>query len=145
MNDKDKTKEQLIAELEEMRQRVAESETVETEYKQSIEALLESEERFRSIVEFAQDAILLVDNHLNIIYWNEGAKSIFGYEKGEILGKSLQILVPERHKDGNKRAMEKVIETGISSNKVQVFKIERVKKDGSEFPAEIATSIWKKR
>ena len=48
--DKDKTKEQLINELVGSRQRVAELETLETERKQAGEALLESEEKYRSLI-----------------------------------------------------------------------------------------------
>ena len=49
MEDEDKAKEQLINELEEMRQQITEFETLETERKQAEETLKESEQRFRAI------------------------------------------------------------------------------------------------
>ncbi len=50
MKDKDKTKEQLVNELEDMRQRVAELEASEIQRKRAQEALRQSEEKYRTLV-----------------------------------------------------------------------------------------------
>ena len=49
MKDEKKTKNQLIQELAEMRQRVAQLEALEIEYKRAGEALRESEEKYRTL------------------------------------------------------------------------------------------------
>jgi PAS domain S-box-containing protein len=87
MTDQDKTKEQLISELGELRQRVAELEAVETERRRAEEALWESEERFRSIIKLSNDSIVLTDEQGIIIEWNRGAEQIFGLKPDEVLGR----------------------------------------------------------
>jgi PAS domain-containing protein len=59
-------------------------------------ALLESEERFRSVTKSANDAIIAADSRGNIISWNDGAERIFGYTEEEISGKPMTVLMPEK-------------------------------------------------
>ncbi len=66
------------------------------------EALRESEERFRRLVEAAKDyAIYMTDADGRVSTWNEGAKRLFGYEEAEIVGEDASILfVPEDRESG---------------------------------------------
>ena len=64
------------------------------EYRKARKALEESEMRFRSVVESANDAIILTDGKNDIISWNKGAATIFGYLEEEVLGKSIQHIMP---------------------------------------------------
>ena len=73
------------------------------------EALKESEERFRRLVEAAKDyAIFMVDAKGIVTTWNEGAERLFGYEEGEILGENASVLfTPEdRRSDRPERELE---------------------------------------
>ena len=54
---------------------------------------IDNEEKFRSIASSAQDAIIFLDNKGLIIYWNESATRIFGFNEKEILNKSLAELI----------------------------------------------------
>ena len=73
----------LIHDLERMgtdlKQRIGERED-------AVAALHESNERFRSIGENAQDGIITVDAQARVIYWNNSAERIFGYSAEEIAG-----------------------------------------------------------
>ena len=60
----------------------------------TLETLRESENRFRSVVESANDAIILIGHTGEIMSWNRSAETIFGYSEGEILGKPLSTLFP---------------------------------------------------
>ena len=70
MNDQDKTREQLISELKELRGRVSALEASETEWRRTEEALQESEERFRLLVEAIPQPIWRSDADGNVIDFN---------------------------------------------------------------------------
>jgi PAS domain S-box-containing protein len=59
------------------------------------EALRESEERYRTVVETAADAVITVSESGTIMFANRAAEQIFGYCKADLLGQSLTVLMPE--------------------------------------------------
>jgi PAS domain S-box-containing protein len=92
MKDQDKTKEQLIDELAELRQRVAELEASEAERKQTEEALWESEAHFRILAEGSIQGILVHQN-TKPLFANKAYANILGYESpDDILG--MESVVP---------------------------------------------------
>jgi PAS domain S-box-containing protein len=62
----------------------------------TLESLEHSEERFRSVVETAIDAIVTVDSNGRIIFWNQKAESMFGYKAGEVIDQPVAVIMPER-------------------------------------------------
>jgi PAS domain S-box-containing protein len=79
MKDRDKSKEQLAGELEELRQRVAELEAAETERERAEEALRESEERFRQMAENSRDVFWMRDlETLDLIYITPAYERLWG-------------------------------------------------------------------
>src|SRR3972149_4555716 len=85
MRDKDKISKQVV-EVVEVRQGVAESE---------MEGGLE-QEKFRLIVELAPNAILMVNQKGEIVLVNSQTEKLFGYNREELIGQSVEILVPDR-------------------------------------------------
>ncbi len=66
----------------------------------NLESELEkSAEKYRSIVEYSSDAILLVDNDFKVIEWNKGAENLYGFKREDVLGKVLPIIPKKRLKE----------------------------------------------
>ena len=67
-----------------------------TQRKEMEEALRDSEEKFRALLEFASVAIVIVDGHGLIQLVNAKAEEMFGYTRRELLGRPVEVLLPER-------------------------------------------------
>jgi len=93
MKDERKTKKQFIAELAELRQRVAELEAAETEHQRAEEALREGEERLRNLFETMAEGVVLIAPDGQIVQANLAAERILGLERSEIEG--LNYIDPE--------------------------------------------------
>ena len=107
MNDKDKTKEQLINELNEIRQQITELEKSGTELKRAEEALRENEERFRIITENALAWIWEVDTNGKYTYSSPLVEKILGYKPEEVLKKHFYDLFhPEEREELKKAAFD---------------------------------------
>jgi two-component system sensor kinase len=105
-------------------------------------ALRESEARFRSVFESATDAIVLADEKGTIVSWNRGAAAMFGYETEEILGRPLVTLMPERYRRRHEEGMQHFKSSGEERVIGSTLELEGLRKDGSEFPIELAIGAW---
>ena len=112
-----------------------------TEHKQAEEKVRESEERFRSLAHLASDAILTMNSDGNIVFWNEASENIYGYSSAEILGKSYLTLVPERLRNVQQERTEKAVSNGELHISDKVVEGIGLRKDGTEFPVELAVSL----
>ncbi len=108
-------------------------------------ALSESEDRFRSLVQSAPDAIVVADDHGYIVSWNEAATKMFQYSPAEVLGKPLTILMPMRYREAHEMGVERMRTTGQSKLIGQVIALQGLRKDGREFPIELSLATWKSR
>ncbi len=86
MKERDKTKNQLIHEVAELRQRIAELEELETQHNQAEETLRQSEEKYRTILENIQEGYYEVDLAGNYTFLNDSMCRIWGYPKEELMG-----------------------------------------------------------
>jgi PAS domain S-box-containing protein len=105
-------------------------------------ALTESEDRFRSVVESAPDAIIVADEHGYIVSWNQAASRMFGYPPAEILGKPLTVLMPIRYREAHEMGVERMRTTGQSKLMGRVITLHGLRKDGTEFPIELSLATW---
>lgn len=114
------------------------------ERKRTEQKLRESEEKFRSISDSANDAIIMMDNSGNISFWNEAAEKIFGYSEEEALGEDLhKLLAPERYHRLFKENFVKFRIKGEGPAIGETLEVQALKKDGTEFPIEISLSTVK--
>src|SRR5215469_13137593 len=57
---------------------------------------LATDNRYRRLLESAPDGIIEVDGHGRIVLLNSQAEKLFGYKREELLGKTVELLIPER-------------------------------------------------
>ena len=113
-----------------------------TEHPQPEDYLLESERRFRSVVQTAKDAIILADGSGNIIAWNRAAQIIFGYREEEVLGQPLTMVMPERYRDAHRKGLARLQAGGEAHVIGKTVELHGIRKDGSEFPLELSIGTW---
>jgi PAS domain S-box-containing protein len=105
-------------------------------------ALRESEERFRSVVESATDAIILADSSGNILSWNNGAQRLFQYATEEMLGEPLTRLMPERYRQAHESGLSRARASGRRCMTGRTIELHGLRKDGTEFPLELSLATW---
>lgn len=93
MKEKDKPKEQLIDQLVESRQRIAELEAQETECKQAQEELQMTEQNFRNSLESSPLGVRIVSVQGELLYANQAILDIYGYSSFEELKATQGLLV----------------------------------------------------
>ena len=70
------------------------------------DASIISKENFEDIINFSADAIIALDEVRKIILFNKSAQTLFGYSEAEILGQSLDILIPEKARSSHNKYID---------------------------------------
>ncbi len=91
---------------------------------------------YQRIVEESQIAILYADREGRIRLWNSGAEAMFGYRSEEVLGQSMDLIIPERQRARHWEGWAKVMETGITRYGRDVLAVPATRKDGSRISIE---------
>jgi PAS domain S-box-containing protein len=138
MDDNDKTKDQLIRELKELRGQVDELEKSDAVLREADRKIRESENRYRSLFENAADAIYLIHTEtLKILDCNPEASRIIGYTIKEIKTMTVEDLHPAEEQDVVLKIFKKISERGSLSG---ISGINQLRKDEKLVPVEINAS-----
>jgi protein-histidine pros-kinase len=95
---------------------------------------------FKSLFDFAPDAIIVVDNNGLILQANVQAEKIFGYAKTELIGKHVEILIPERYRKSHNEHLTEYVQNPRRRFMGDELGLYGLRKDGTEFPVDIALS-----
>lgn len=99
-----------------------------------------AEDKFRQIFETAPDAKFLVDAEGKILLVNAQAEALFGYKRSELFGNSVEMLIPARFRDAHPAKRAEYFRNPHVRPMRRGANFRGLRKDGSEFPAEISLS-----
>lgn len=111
-----------------------------TERRRSRDALRRSEARYRALVESAPDGIVEVDDRGRIAFVNGETRRLFGYERDELIGQPVTVLIPERFREAHAVHEEDYARNPTMRRMKGGSELVGRHKDGSEFPVEINLS-----
>jgi PAS domain S-box-containing protein len=101
---------------------------------------LEAEARQGAILEAANDAIVTMDHNLAIREFNPAAERMFGYERINILGRNVEMLLPTIDRPSTLTAFRDYMTHGRGPLRGGQLEIAGLRADGSEFPAEVTVA-----
>jgi PAS domain S-box-containing protein len=110
-----------------------------TERKKADEALRQSEERIRTILETALDAIVMMDAGGLVREWNPAAERMFGYTRAYAVGRTLaELVIPPYLREMHTRGLARHLVEGGGRMLNRRIEVMAQRADGSEFPVELA-------
>lgn len=98
------------------------------------------ETRLRSILETLADGVVTIDSQGTVLSVNQAAENIFGYDSTEVKGKNFRFLLPKTERRGRMAFFENYVRKGQGDQTTTGREVTGLKKDGSEFPLEVAVS-----
>ncbi|MBI5741740.1 MAG: PAS domain S-box protein [Nitrospirae bacterium] len=133
MPDDNRTIDECLQELEEMRRKVGEVNECETE-------LLQAQKKYEKLLETAPDAMVFVNRDMKIVMANAQFEVMFGYARDEIAGKDLDVLIPGRFHEKHRRHVRGYFAAPRVRHMGEGYELYALRKNGEEFPVDISLS-----
>ena len=137
----DITKEQLITDLIKLRRRIDELSKIEIDKNRYLEELSKTKAMYEGLFEFAPDAIVVVNSEGHIVQVNKRTEALFGYDREELLNSEPDVLLPERFREKHKEHRKAYMAEPRVRPMGTGLELYGRKKDGNEFPVDIALGV----
>lgn len=98
---------------------------------------------YRRIVEQEPEAVIFADCGGIIQIWNKGAEDVFGFSRQEVVGKSLDVIIPETLRERHWKAYDRAMETGVLGQGSRVMPTRALHKDGRMLYVDLSFAIIK--
>jgi PAS domain S-box-containing protein len=95
----------------------------------------------RAVLDGALEAVIGMDATGRVTFWNPTATQMFGWTREEAMGQVLaRLIIPEPLREAHQRGLERFVRTGEASLLNRRLEVTGLRKDGSEFPVELAVT-----
>ncbi|MCP4769921.1 MAG: PAS domain S-box protein [Planctomycetes bacterium] len=109
---------------------------------EALRRLHEAEEKYRALTEAAHEAVISADQSGLIRSWNQHAERVFGFSANEIIGQTLEKIMPLRFRESHAKGMERYLNTGVARLMGKVIRLRGRHRGGREIPLEASLSTW---
>lgn len=99
------------------------------------------ESLYRQIVEEVPDAIVFADREGIIRVWNAGAGAMFGYDAAEAVGRTLDLIIPEKMRERHWEGYHRVMDTGVTKYGKELLAVPGIRKDGARISLEFSVAM----
>jgi PAS domain S-box-containing protein len=103
----------------------------------------EHTELYRAIAEATSDAVIYAGRDGVIRLWNRGAELLFGYPASDVVGQSIDVIIPERLRSGHWQGFHRSIETGRTKYTDRVMTTRSMHKDGRKLYVDLSFGLVK--
>lgn len=98
---------------------------------------------FEQLVQSMGDAVVVTDGKGDIVLWNAAATRIFGFSEAEALGRSLDIIIPERQRGRHWDGYEKTMSSGQTRYGTTLLRVPALHKDGHTLSIAFTVALLK--
>ncbi len=103
---------------------------------------MDSKEGLHALFAYATEGILITNSKGEITKINPSAERLFGYDEGELVGKKIELLVPQKYRGNHTDHRAKYNNNPHPRSMGKGMTLFGVRKDGKEFPVEISLSNY---
>jgi PAS domain S-box-containing protein len=97
----------------------------------------------QALIEHLADAVIFADRAGLIQVWNAGAEAVFGYSSDEVLGRRLDVLIPERLRPAHWAGFDAAIETGHMKHGRESMTTRSIHRDGTDLYVDLSFALVK--
>jgi PAS domain S-box-containing protein len=114
---------------------------LENRVQQKTKAAIQSEQHLRLVINTSLDSVIGMDAQGRVTEWNRQAEATFGWAFLDVAGKPLHdFIIPERYREAHQKGLAHYLASGVGpvlGKRIEIFALRR---DGTEFPIEMAIS-----
>jgi PAS domain S-box-containing protein len=93
------------------------------------------------IVAAAVDAIICADSEGKIVLWNAAAERMFGFSAEEAIGRTLDLIIPDKLRERHWTGYHEVMRTGTTRYATELLAVPAIRKDGARISLEFSVAL----
>jgi PAS domain S-box-containing protein len=116
-----------------------------TERRKAEEALLETAQMARGIIDTALDAFVQIDDAGTVLEWNAQAEGVLGWTRAEVLGRSVaSLIVPPAQREHHQKMLERFVRSGEQRILGRRLQLQALRRDGTEITVELSVTALRR-